>query len=444
MRFREGSFLRLALWAVFGTAAILPGQVMASALFATTSVAPSARQAASAQEASRPWIKRSRIVTIEASALTGLDRAPGMKKGASVSLAAGMLTLNLFDDVSLQADMQRMEKTPSSNLVWHGIVGEDGEVVLARVGKAYSGAVSVNGSKYQIEPLANGALRIVEIDPDKQLSEAEPKETSAAPEVRAPLSSVAPQGSQNTDDGSVVDLLVTYNPTARDAAGGKDGIQSKIVAGVAMINDAFARSGVATRVNLVGMEEVNHGETYDVYAAEDWAKYDSGMHELRDKYAADLVFYVTRDGNNFGVVNPFLNSGNVVGYHATSHLRQDSLLDVGHFGHELGHLMGCDHAGDQYNYPGRAFYYFSYGYDGYPSYPYRTIVSKTATGSAGIPYYSSPYLSPYGFVIGASGGSRPADNVSTINLTRAYVAQFRNSADRNKVNIVPVISPLLL
>ena len=135
----------------------------------------------------------------------------------------------------------------------------------------------------------------------------------------------------------LIDLAVFHTPAARDAAGGPDEIDAAIDLYVAETNQAFAESGVRTRVALVAREEVHYAEAgeyvVDIERLEDPSDgHLDGVHAVRDRVGADLVHLIVGDLDVCGVAmlgGPFGITLQGCGGRTVAH--------------ELGHNLGLHH-----------------------------------------------------------------------------------------------------
>ena len=120
-----------------------------------------------------------------------------------------------------------------------------------------------------------------------------------APQALAPVPDTP---STAADDGTTLEVLVVYTPTARVKAGGMASIVSLINLAVTETNQGYANSSVTPRVHLAGTSEVNYTETdinTDLYRLSNFDGqktlvdgYMEEVHTLRDTYAADLVVLI--------------------------------------------------------------------------------------------------------------------------------------------------------
>ena len=267
---------------------------------------------------------------------------------------------------------------------------------------------------------------------------------------------------------SVIDVAVFYTPAARRIAGGTAGIETLIDLRVAETNQAYVDSGVNQRLFPVAREEVQY-----VDASNDWLLtlsrlidpsdgYMDEVHELRDRYGADLVHLID-DLDDQGPSDPNTVAGQQPGpfsagapcVHCSSRV----------FAHALGHNMGLSH--DRYA-SRSAIFSFSYGGFSY-SHGYvnqqafvagdppqeslwQTIMANPdQCGDAGfhcdeILRFSNPNQTYLGELLGVPGNERtaavdgPADAVRTLNITRHSVAAFRTRTSQTKDAISRALS----
>ena len=107
-----------------------------------------------------PAIVRCRIVEVELGLLEG----------------AREITLNLFDDVQLDARRDRLDKSGPDALVWVGHVKEadKSSITLAVRDDALAGSIVVDHTFYQVRAIGDGLHAILEIDQSAYQREAEP------------------------------------------------------------------------------------------------------------------------------------------------------------------------------------------------------------------------------------------------------------------------------
>ena len=299
-----------------------------------------------------PSVIRSRPVTISASFLAGLQRAG--RRGAPPTLL-----LNLFDDVSLQAVLDRAEDT-LDGVTWAGRVpGRDrSSVTLAIVGDAIAGSVIMPGAVYAIRHAGGGVHEVVEVDQAQFPPEAQPVPVPASARAGGAVAGNQASGdpAQDASSSPVIDVMVLYTPAASAEAGGPAAIAARINLGVGETNTSYANSNVAQRLRLVHVEEVAYTEHNDLGADLDNLTNHDGSNPLstplgnaaalrRDVHGADLVVLVTAPPSpTFCGIAWVMESvsSDFEGF-AFSVVEQSCISPNGTFGHELGHLMGARH-----------------------------------------------------------------------------------------------------
>ena len=271
------------------------------------------------------------------------------------------------------------------------------------------------------------------------------------------------------DDGDVVDVLVVYPSFVREIEGGYARMLALIDLDLATANEAYATSGVDLRVRLAAAEEVEYGWFRDsawrvglreetalehLTAREDG--HLDGVHELRDRHAADLVLlHMGGDGHDLfsnlftgGIawVVPDVTAEALEKWGFSAAVSGDGTFVA----HELGHSMGLNH--DRHEGSRNRPFPYSHGFryetarvtwsDGTKATPFTfgTIMSQ----HSGIEYdnfvlaFSNPDLvhpDDPGIRLGVPGDEPstepdgPADAARHLNELRGVLANVRSSAD---------------
>ena len=225
-----------------------------------------------------------------------------------------MLRLNLFDDVVLRATIDGTGTTSAGYWLSGRIEGVAlGSMTFVVNGDVVVGAVYVSGAAYSIRSVGWGVHAVRQLEPATLLPcqndvlrlTAPPPEPALMQPISPPLPSAAHTAANVSpaEDGSRIDVLVVYTPAARDAEGGREQIEAMIDLYVVETNQAFSDSGVIPRLNLVLASMVDYEEARPegslLAGSVDLGRLvwpDDGhldeVHDLRDRYAADIVTFV--------------------------------------------------------------------------------------------------------------------------------------------------------
>lgn len=378
----------------------------------------------------RVGVVRERAVDVDWS------QVPGANGRGELPRPGHELLLNLFDDVVVQARMERSERT-ERGMTWVGrLKGKlPGDVVIVIQDGVMAGSIVSPEGAYSIR--YDGSSQVVEeIDRSTLPPEAEPLEP-----LLPPVPDAAADQAALLDDGSTIDVLVVYTPAARDSAGGTAGIQSRIQLGVTETNAAYENSGVLQRLRLVGALEVSYTESGDIGTDLNHLTYTDGVLDtvqtIRDTYKADLVSLITNTLGSAYCGMAWLMGGNNPSFapYAYSVVEQTCISPNYSFGHELGHNMGLNHA--RTDPVGTGAYSYSYGYKD-PSDYFRTMMAYDCPLSCPrILNFSNPNVlyagRPTGIVDTAPDS---AYNALSLNNTRFTVANWRIRTPK-----VTVVSP---
>ena len=352
--------------------------------------------------------------------------------GTPRDLAAGSaLTLDLFDDTELVAILDRVEASYGGGYTWVGEVqGEPlSAVTLVVTDGLMAGTVATPQGSFGISYAGDGVHVVQEFDPSAFPPEAGPipvnvHEGEASDAVPAAVA----------DDGSVIDVMVVYTPSARWAVGGTTSMLNLINVAVAETNQSYANSSITQRLNLVHAAEVTYSEydfsaaLYDLTNPSD-GKMDN-VHTLRDAHHADEVVLIINDTQYCGLAWLMQTVSTSFQDHAFAVVHWGCATGYYSFGHELGHNMGAQHdlfAVQKYNQAPGA-YWYSYGYVN-SSPAWRTVMAygDACGGCTRIPWWSNPGVT-YG---GSPTGTATANNHLTLNNTAWTVANFRVCPEPN-------------
>ncbi|MGB5657984.1 MAG: M12 family metallo-peptidase [Thermoanaerobaculia bacterium] len=259
---------------------------------------------------------------------------------SATGVAAPTLVLNLFPDSVFTARLDRAGSTVSGGRYWTGHLKEisSGTVSLVLRDGALTGSVNTGEALFQIRHLRDGVHSVREADPASFAQELEPIEVSGA-------GAELPKAVEVLDDGSNIDILVVYTPTARDNAGGTTAIKNLIDLAVVESNQSYANSGISQRLSLGDVQEVAYSEV-----GFNWSTalsrlrgtsdgYMDNVHGQRDASCADAVVLIVGSATSCGIgylmttVSPGFEDAafSVVSYNCATGYYS--------FAHELGHNM---------------------------------------------------------------------------------------------------------
>ncbi len=229
--------------------------------------------------------------------------------------------------------------------------------------------------------------------------------------------------------GPLIDVMVVYTPSARNALGGTAAIEALIDSYVTFTNTAYRFSGVLHRFRLVHAAEVQYVESGNsIIDLERLRAVNDGfmdeVHPLRDTWGADLVSLINTSGSagvafQMQTLSPAFASSAFSAIGADTGPLPPGLV----FAHETGHNLGCTHNNEPGG--GTGLFCYSFGFRT-PDQQWRTIMSSSPGTFVNL--FSSPLLEIDGQPLGIAGDGCPpgaADNVRSLNEAAPTVAAFR-------------------
>jgi len=329
---------------VLGLGAMVSEATRATPLLQSADLATAAQ---SLQTQPDPTVVRSRYITIDLDALPSpLPRLLGREPA---------LPLELFPDVFIRAIFERFDPNPDG-VTWVGHVENVplSSVTLVYGGGLLAGSVVTPGGTYSIRP-APADVRLANPQPGRELhvvsqinqaafpKEAPPVEVRLSAEEMAAVSGVA-----LADTAEFVDVMVLYTPTALIASGGTTAINNLINLGMSETNTSYANSGIAQRVRLAHVAQVDYTETSSFSTSLSNLRAGvgalSGVAALRDTHRADVVMLLVRPQQPDACGIAFLMTSVSTAFAPSGYSVTDTSCIAGYtFAHELGHNMGARH-----------------------------------------------------------------------------------------------------
>ena len=332
---------------------------------------------------------------------------------------AGRLVLNVAHGAHFDVVVERTAPTKWGYSLSGRVAGGGvGFVTLVVHEDAVAGSIWTPEAEYELSSLGGGVHAL------RDVTNAPPIECGGA----LPTEHVTDQGGTNDgDDGSVVDILVVWTPEAEDELGGSGAPLLQIDYLIAWANDAFERSGALVSLNLVGAEKVDYAEvdsTTDlIRLAGSDDGYMDGVHDRRDVLGADLIYLLT---GRYG--------GRAIGSGAFS-IGGGGLSPVV-FAHEIGHNFGISHERVEASTAATRAYEH-----GFTTESCRRTIMSYGVGECPYTMRRPVYASPWRYDFGdgrplgvtrfskVRGAGGPADAVLTLNRNRPRVVNYRPSRD---------------
>jgi hypothetical protein len=354
-----------------------------------------------------------------------LDELDALKTGVRSAV-----TFNLFDDVTLRGRVERTVTAPSGALGLTGRVEGDPYSAFTLIIGDHTCAASIRTSNgaYRIRFDADGAHAAQQLDMKAFPGCA----CGARHHVRAAAGPIAPP-SRSADDGSTIDVMVVYSNQALAAVGSEQSMMTVIDTAILETNNAYANSGIDTRVRLVHAEHVSYNESGSFFIDLDRMTdkgdlYLEEVHTMRDAHRADLVVMLIDDMDYCGLGWLMTTLSPAFASYGFSVTNWECALTTLTFPHELGHNMGCHH--DYANASGDGVFPYSHGHHfSFNGNTYRTVMAYPPGLRAS--YFSNPQVLFAGTVPTGVEQGEPdaADCALTINLTAYTVANFQESED---------------
>lgn len=365
--------------------------------------------------------------------------------------------VNLFGDVRFEAIDLRTAPTATGYSLAASLRNiPHGTLTLVVNGELVTGTVRTPLATFTIDS-SGGTVHIRRVDPSTLPKLADPLVPSWLPESSGAVG--GGDASASADDPSVVDVLVLYTPSVRDARGGILEVHAMVDLWVAETNQAFEDSDVDLRVFLARTVGVDYQEggasVIDLYRlAISGDGYLDEAHELRNKAGADLVHLIATSNDVCGVA--FLMPLISASFEGLAFGLTDHRCGGSTFAHELGHNLSLRH--DRYVDPANSPYAYSHGYvnqrafeqDARPNQRWRTIMAySNQCFAAGFQCprllrYSNPEQSYMGDPLGVVGDfatfrtDGPADARRSLNDAKTVVAAYRRAGP--DLAITPVLT----
>lgn len=362
-------------------------------------------------------------------------------------LAADGFAATLFDGKSyLMKVERRTELSATSTEVAGRLEGvENGSFNLIRhISGKLAATFALDGQQFRLVALPDEGYALIDIDESGYPSGGEPiPVVSPEDDTSGAIDENDGSAEVESDDGSVLDVLVVYTPAAKaQAPGGGTAADIETLIGLAIseANTGFSDSGIQLEFNLVHTEEIPYVESNASFSTDLFAlrgTNDGAMdsvHALRDTHNADVVALIRKSGGSCGIAFRMTNLSLGFASSAFSVTSQSCAVGNYSFAHEIGHNLGSHHdrfvAGPPTLYPSS----FGFTNDGSSSSSgsWRTIMaysSACANGCTRINRWSNAQQNYNGDPIGVvSTDPAAADNALSINLSKYTASNWRTTA----------------
>jgi hypothetical protein len=338
------------------------------------------------------------------------------------------IELNLADRTWIAA-LDRIDTDANGFRSWVGrIEGIDhSHVIFTERDGTVSGLVDGVETVFQVVTSAPGSFVLEQIDRSKLGGELDPLKAELDPPN---LSATADSPAEHTgltsdvtaaaDDGSTIDVLILYTPSARAARGGTAAIDAAAAQIISDSNTAFQRSGITTRFRLAGTSQLALTEAAVMSNDLTTVTWDTTATALRNQFGADLVQLLVSSPDQSTCGVGWLYRGSTT-FHAYAYSVADvACLSQYTATHELGHNLGSHHAAEDG--ASEALFPYSFGFKD-PIRGFRTVMAYqcAAVNCPRILNFSNPSVTNNGFATGAT----LQNNALSINNATLAVANFR-------------------
>jgi hypothetical protein len=332
----------------------------------------------------------------------------------------------------ITAEVNHVEYHDETNYEWVGKTNDGrGTVILIAKSGRVSAHISMPDGVYEIFPAPNGLYSLREINSAEAsnvgcATNSDERSGQRTSVQNSPLL----QGPTSTDDNAKMyacqplvnpRVLVLYTPKALAIAGSVATVIDQANLSVAQFNSTVYNSGITSNavLTLAGVAALNFSENNNMMTADvkSLSLNNITAQNLRNQYQADMVVLFTNGtyGARGATATPFFN--NTTAYSIVQIL---NAVTNKTFAHEVGHILGCRHDGE----------------DGDPQYAQgyniknglgividRTMMSNhTADGSNRLLNFSNPNISVGGKSTGTVGNNNNAKRISDTHLA---VGNFR-------------------
>lgn len=363
-----------------------------------------------------------------ASAQRATPRSFGPNTPESDRPTLKVVNLNLFDDISYVVDLKdAVISADERTTTWSGLIrgASQSSVTLAVTGRVVFGNVTTAaGALYEIRPIGGA---------DSATQAILQVEAASFPRESTPI---PVQGSGIAQDinpdakPALINVLVAYTQAAAKVGGSADGVTALAGTAESETNHGYLNSGVKQSIRVVGLLPVTYDERGG-YAlalqrlADPHDNYMDEVHTTRAKLHADMVLLLISNAQSCGL--SYLAQPPTAQFASKAF----SVVNIGcatgnfSFGHELGHLQGCNH--DRADADGPGAFPYSYGYQQTGKDPhFRDIMSyDCVSGCARINYWSNPNILYKGLPVGDSSAQNQTNNALTLNRTQYIASGWR-------------------
>ena len=367
-----------------------------------------------------------------------------LNSASAKTIRVALLDGKIYDAV--QAESEGFIRRADDDYTWRGKIkaadGWSGDAIFTVKGQALSGLIFAPDGTYEIIPQKNFAHLLVKIDPSRfpdcggalnpvdqtgnQSLGNVSEEKLLSAENQSATGGSTNLASPNADNGSEIDVMITYTAAVRSALGGATQAQAFAEQAVAATNAAYQNSAINTRLRLVKTLEVGYEDSGDLKNALEWVTSDAGVASARSAAKADLVTVITENATEAcGLAWLMQRVNSSFAANGFSAVQRSCAVGNLSYAHEIGHNQGADHNPE--NSTTASVTAYSYGFGHWDSVGnFRTIMSYSnpCPNCRRIAYFSNPSIVYNNFAIGVAD---QRNNALVINNTAATIASFMQS-----------------